>query len=160
MSDWSCYLLKSTTNSCTYIGATNNTEKRLNTHNRGKGAKYTKGDTWEYVLYITGFKNKQSCLSFESGWKKLCKCRSNKKLKNANIKLSYGNTSGTRRNRITDLMYFVCRYKYIQNKFVMNSKIIDNDNYNSEYCELTINIASKQWIHQLNWPDHIRTDNI
>ena len=35
----------------TYVGYTNNLKKRLNLHNRGKGAKFTKGRTWKLIYY-------------------------------------------------------------------------------------------------------------
>ena len=39
---WIVYLLKCSDNTL-YCGCTNNLEKRINAHNAGKGAKYTKG---------------------------------------------------------------------------------------------------------------------
>ena len=35
----------------TYVGYTNNLKKRLNLHNSGKGAKFTKGRTWKLIYY-------------------------------------------------------------------------------------------------------------
>ena len=35
----------------TYAGYTNNLEKRLNLHNSGKGAKFTRGRTWKLIYY-------------------------------------------------------------------------------------------------------------
>ena len=34
-----------------YVGYTNNLQKRLNLHNAGKGAKFTKGRKWKLVYY-------------------------------------------------------------------------------------------------------------
>ena len=34
-----------------YVGYTNNIEKRLKLHNSGKGAKFTKGKKWKLVYY-------------------------------------------------------------------------------------------------------------
>tara|TARA_B100000676_G_C17238997_1_gene417677 strand:- start:222 stop:464 length:243 start_codon:yes stop_codon:yes gene_type:complete len=34
-----------------YVGYTNNLQKRLNLHNTGKGAKFTKGRKWKLVYY-------------------------------------------------------------------------------------------------------------
>ena len=34
-----------------YVGYTNNLKKRLNLHNTGKGAKFTKGRKWKLVYY-------------------------------------------------------------------------------------------------------------
>ena len=35
----------------TYVGYTNNLKKRLNLHNTGRGAKFTKGRTWKLLYY-------------------------------------------------------------------------------------------------------------
>ena len=34
-----------------YVGYTNNLNKRLNLHNAGKGAKFTRGKKWKLVYY-------------------------------------------------------------------------------------------------------------
>ena len=34
-----------------YVGYTNNIEKRLHLHNNSKGAKYTKGNIWKLIYY-------------------------------------------------------------------------------------------------------------
>ena len=34
-----------------YVGYTNNLTKRLNLHNEGKGAKFTRGKKWKLVYY-------------------------------------------------------------------------------------------------------------
>ncbi len=34
-----------------YVGYTNNLKKRLNLHNNGKGAKFTRGKKWKLVYY-------------------------------------------------------------------------------------------------------------
>ena len=34
-----------------YVGYTNNVTKRLNLHNEGKGAKFTRGKKWKLVYY-------------------------------------------------------------------------------------------------------------
>lgn len=126
MSDWVCYLLRSLDNNHTYIGATNDSERRLNAHNsmsKGrKGAKRTCGQTWVHVLIVSGFRDKRSCLSFEAGWKRLAKSRSNKKL--AFISLlsgeEYKYTRDTIMNRILDLLYFVHHTSFIGTKFMIN----------------------------------------
>ena len=48
----------------TYVGYTNDIEKRLIKHNIGKGAKATRGYQWE-VIYKKNFKLKSKALSFE-----------------------------------------------------------------------------------------------
>ena len=34
-----------------YVGYTNNLKKRINLHNTGKGAKFTRGKKWKLVYY-------------------------------------------------------------------------------------------------------------
>ena len=53
----------------TYVGYTNNFNKRLNSHNNNKGAKSTKGYKWELV-YKKRFYSKNKALSFEYTLKK------------------------------------------------------------------------------------------
>ena len=53
----------------TYVGYTNNFNKRLNNHNKNKGAKSTKGYKWELV-YKKRFYSKNKALSFEYELKK------------------------------------------------------------------------------------------
>jgi len=48
----------------TYVGYTNNIKKRLNLHNRGKGAKFTRGRKWK-VLYSEKFITKNEAISRE-----------------------------------------------------------------------------------------------
>ena len=47
------YVIGSDTNSklVTYVGYTNNLKKRLNLHNKGKGAKFTRGREWKLIYY-------------------------------------------------------------------------------------------------------------
>ena len=63
------YLLKNTHNNRTYLGITNNLERRLRQHNdeiKG-GAKYTisKGPGWKHICLVCGFRNKIEALQFE-----------------------------------------------------------------------------------------------
>ena len=53
----------------TYVGYTNNLEKRLNKHNSNKGAKSTKGYKW-LLIYTKKFKSKNEAMSFEYKLKK------------------------------------------------------------------------------------------
>jgi predicted GIY-YIG superfamily endonuclease len=84
MERWVCYILKSIDSNKTYVGATNNLDRRLADHNRlngqSRGAKATKGQQWIPILFISGFPNKIACLSFESGVRFVRK-RKNKKYK-------------------------------------------------------------------------------
>ena len=42
----------------TYVGYTNNLTKRINQHNKGKGAKFTRGRRW-VLIYKEKFKSKK-----------------------------------------------------------------------------------------------------
>ena len=48
----------------TYIGYTNNLEKRIKLHNTGKGAKFTRGRKW-ILIYKEKFKSKKEAISRE-----------------------------------------------------------------------------------------------
>ena len=52
-----------------YVGFTNNLQKRLNSHNSNLGAKSTKGYKWE-IVYTRRFYSKNKALSFEYKLKK------------------------------------------------------------------------------------------
>lgn len=66
-----CYLIINSSNFKTYIGSTNNLERRLKQHNKiiKGGAKYTtafKGTgQWTPILIVNGFKEHNVALSFE-----------------------------------------------------------------------------------------------
>ncbi len=67
MDKWSCYIIKN--EKYTYVGVSNNVEKRLRAHNgeiKG-GAKYTtsKGCGWKHICIIRGFPTKIESLQFE-----------------------------------------------------------------------------------------------
>ena len=77
------YMLKSKgIKPVTYVGYTNNLKKRINLHNTGKGAKFTKGRKW-ILLYKENFKSKKEAISREYYIKKNRSLRN--KLKNENI---------------------------------------------------------------------------
>ena len=71
------YLLGNKKNSklTTYVGYTNNLKKRLNLHNRGMGAKYTRGRKWK-IIYSEKYSTKSEAISREYYIKK------NRKLRN------------------------------------------------------------------------------
>ena len=71
------YLISSAKNSklTTYVGYTNNLKKRLNLHNNGKGAKFTRGRRWK-IIYTEKHSTKNKALSREYYIKK------NRKLRN------------------------------------------------------------------------------
>ena len=77
------YILKSLKNAKikTYVGNTNNLKKRLILHNKGKGAKSTRGRNWK-IIYSEKFSTKGEAISREYYIKK------NRKLRNY-IKESY-----------------------------------------------------------------------
>ena len=65
----------------TYAGYTNNLKGRIDLHNTGKGAKFTKGSTWK-LIYYEKFKTKKEAMLRENYIKK------NRKLRNL-IKRKY-----------------------------------------------------------------------
>ena len=48
----------------TYVGFTNDLQKRLDNHNKNKGAKSTKGYKWK-IIFKKKFLNKSDAMSFE-----------------------------------------------------------------------------------------------
>lgn len=69
MSDYCCYLILGMHSQRTYIGTTNNFERRLRQHNGeiSGGAKYTtKNDTdWRPMVIVEGFASHSDALKFE-----------------------------------------------------------------------------------------------
>ena len=59
----------------TYVGYTNNLEKRMNSHNTGKGAKFTRGKKWKLIYY-------KSYVSKRDAMKEEYKLKKNYKLRN------------------------------------------------------------------------------
>ena len=59
----------------TYVGYTKNLKKRLSLHNKGKGAKFTRGRTWK-IIYSEKFLTKKEAISRECYIKKNRKFRS------------------------------------------------------------------------------------
>ena len=57
-----------------YVGFTNNIKKRLNLHNNGKGAKFTKGRKWKLV-YFKKYNSKKKTMAEEYKLKKNIKLR-------------------------------------------------------------------------------------
>ena len=51
-------------NPVTYVGYTNNLKKRINLHNSGKGAKFTRGRKWK-LIYKEKYKSKREAISRE-----------------------------------------------------------------------------------------------
>ena len=48
----------------TYVGYTNNLKKRINLHNKGKGAKFTRGRAWK-IMYYEKHKTKREAIQRE-----------------------------------------------------------------------------------------------
>ena len=71
------YLLGNYRNSktTTYVGYTNNLKKRVNLHNSGKGAKFTKGRAWKLLYYEKYLTKKEAIL-------RECYIKKNRKLRN------------------------------------------------------------------------------
>ena len=65
-----CYILLCSDGTL-YCGYTNDLVKRVNTHNRGKGAKYTRQRTPVKLVYSEEFKTKSEALKREHQIKKL-----------------------------------------------------------------------------------------
>jgi putative endonuclease len=75
----------------TYVGYTNNLKKRLLLHNKGKGAKFTRGRKWK-LIYSEEYDTKKEALTREYYIKKNKKFRSLLK-KNSNEKKDSNITS-------------------------------------------------------------------
>ena len=59
------YMLKSKgIKSVSYVGYTNNLKKRVDLHNSGKGAKFTRGRKW-ILIYKEKFESKNEAISRE-----------------------------------------------------------------------------------------------
>ena len=58
-----------------YVGFTNNLSKRLKLHNNNKGAKFTKGSSWQ-LIYFKKYKDKKIAMRDEYKLKKDYKLRS------------------------------------------------------------------------------------
>ena len=70
------YLIKTEKNNKikTYVGYTNDLKKRINLHNRGKGAKSTRGYKWT-ILFKKKFSTKKEAMVYEYYLKKNKKLR-------------------------------------------------------------------------------------
>ena len=64
-----------------YTGWTNDVEKRVQTHNQGKGAKYTKSRLPVKVVYIESFETKIEAMKREAEIKKLTRANKEKLIK-------------------------------------------------------------------------------
>ena len=64
----------------TYVGYTSNLYNRLNLHNKGKGAKFTRGKKWS-IIYYKKYLNKSNAMKDEYKLKKDYKLRNKIKIK-------------------------------------------------------------------------------
>ena len=79
------YMLKSkSVKPVTYVGFTSNLQKRINLHNSGKGAKFTRGRKWK-LIYKEKFKSKREAISREYYIKNNRSLRNRIKNENFNI---------------------------------------------------------------------------
>ena len=67
----------------TYAGYTNNLKKRINLHNEGKGAKFTRGKKWKLVYYEE-YDSKHEAMKSEYSLKKNYVLRNKLKIGNKN----------------------------------------------------------------------------
>ena len=67
-------LSKKLNKNISYVGYTNNIEKRITLHNNSKGAKFTKGKRWK-LIYLVKYYNKSNAMKEEYKLKKNYKLR-------------------------------------------------------------------------------------
>lgn len=68
--DWFVYILQSETTGTLYTGASNDPWARLEKHNAGKGAKFTRSRRPWKMLYLVGGLSKSGALKLEAWIKK------------------------------------------------------------------------------------------
>ena len=76
---WYCYTIATPDCGRTYVGKTNNLQRRKRQHcgEIKGGARQTRGRKWYYAFYVDGFKSERACLQFE--WRCHYECRKNRK---------------------------------------------------------------------------------
>ena len=162
MAEWKCYLIMSLDSNDTYVGSSNNHNKRLTQHNNSnpkikrQGARRTLNQLWIPFVIISGFESKNACLSFEYGWKRLGKRRTNKRLDNINswlnMELKY--TRNTKWNRMLDLLYFMHNFTFINQKFILNSNL-KHPHVNPNKIKISVHLD--EWVCCLPWPNFVST---
>lgn len=161
---WVCYMLWSIDSNKTYIGSSNNQLKRLIDHNNRMpsraGAKITAGQSWLTYIVVSGFESKIAALSFEAGWKRLAKTRSNKRLVipsiQINTKLTYDNT---RQSRIYDLLWFTTNFTYMNGKFKLNV-MQNHPTFIPSHLIINVHSFDYDWINIMPWPYFISVIDI
>ncbi len=73
-------MLLAENSSISYVGYTKNLYYRLNLHNSGRGAKFTRGRKWK-LIYKQGYSSKSDAIKNEYKLKKDIKLRNKLKLK-------------------------------------------------------------------------------
>lgn len=77
MANWTVYLLYNTANDRTYIGCTNNIDRRLRQHNRelkgGANSTYSGRGHWVLAAALFGFVNRSEALRWEKILKSRCR---------------------------------------------------------------------------------------
>ncbi|MEW8627447.1 MAG: GIY-YIG nuclease family protein [Candidatus Thiodiazotropha sp.] len=69
-SDWYVYILRCTDNTL-YTGITNDIERRVDEHNRGVGAKYTRGRTPVELVFVETLPDRSAALRRELAIKRM-----------------------------------------------------------------------------------------
>lgn len=80
------YILKCSDDTL-YTGWTNNLEKRLKTHNEGKGSKYTRSRLPVVLVYYEEFETKEEAMKREWKIKHMTRAAKETLLKHTNIQL-------------------------------------------------------------------------
>ena len=68
-----------------YTGWTNNLAKRIDTHNRGKGAKYTRSRAPVQLVYVESFETKEEAMSREYRIKKMSRKEKEEMIRTSNL---------------------------------------------------------------------------
>lgn len=71
-----------------YAGYTNNLEKRIATHNSGKGAKYTRARRPVKCIYYEIFETKHEAMSAEYAFKQLTRAKKMDYMRRANSEIT------------------------------------------------------------------------
>ena len=77
------YMILASDSSVSYVGYTNNLNKRIDFHNSGKGAKFTRGRKWK-LIYKKSYSSKIEAMKNEYIFKKNLTKRNKIKLKYLN----------------------------------------------------------------------------
>lgn len=152
---WYVYIVNCQKDNTLYTGITNNLVKRIASHNKGKGAKYTSGRLPIILLYSFEVETKSQALSFEYKIKQLSKKNkllffSNKLYCINNSKLNY--KSNKEKNKIKNDINFSLKKKIL---FLIRKKIkkagaavIQRLSYSMTDLQIHIESQFESW---MNW---------